>query len=183
MSYINAEKVLPKWLIDEIRSHTGDGLIYIPPDKSSRREWGSKYNKDSYDGNHACIYPEKITDLGAVLDDITKFYKGFGISASIYHPFVKDYFSNNIEILKAHGYTYTAEDAHRVMLLTAENRINVSKRLDIRVLSGWNKRVATDILIPSGEPWEVDVTKKRAITLLLQKNSGEKDMQASCLAL
>ena len=23
-------------------------------------------NKDSYDGNHACIYPEKIKDLGAV---------------------------------------------------------------------------------------------------------------------
>ena len=23
-------------------------------------------NKDSYDGNHACIYPQRITDLGAV---------------------------------------------------------------------------------------------------------------------
>ena len=33
-------------------------------------------NKDSYDGNHACIYPEKITNLGAVLDDITAFYRG-----------------------------------------------------------------------------------------------------------
>lgn len=42
MSYINAEKVLPAWLMDEIRSYTGDGLIYIPPDKSIRREWGSK---------------------------------------------------------------------------------------------------------------------------------------------
>ena len=42
MSYINAEKVLPAWLIDEIRNYTGDGLIYIPPDKSIRREWGSK---------------------------------------------------------------------------------------------------------------------------------------------
>lgn len=60
------------------------------------------------------------------------------------------------------AFALTAEEAHRVTLLTAENRINVPKRLDIRVLSGWNERVATDILIPSGEPWEVEVTKKRA---------------------
>ncbi len=65
-------------------------------------------NKDSYDGNHACIYPDKITDLGAVLDDITEFYKKLGIRASIFHPFEKDYFKNNIETLKKHGYTYTA---------------------------------------------------------------------------
>jgi len=42
MSYINAEKVLPAWLIDEIRNYISDGLIYIPPAKSSRKEWGSK---------------------------------------------------------------------------------------------------------------------------------------------
>lgn len=42
MSYINAEKVLPEWLVDIIRSYTGDGLIYIPPEQSSRRKWGSK---------------------------------------------------------------------------------------------------------------------------------------------
>lgn len=42
MSYINAEKVLPAWLIEEIRSYTGGGLVYIPPDKSARCEWGSK---------------------------------------------------------------------------------------------------------------------------------------------
>lgn len=42
MSYINAEKVLPARLIEEIRRYAGDGLIYIPPDRSTRREWGSK---------------------------------------------------------------------------------------------------------------------------------------------
>lgn len=42
MSYINAEKVLPEWLISEIRNYTGDGLIYIPPDRAVRREWGSR---------------------------------------------------------------------------------------------------------------------------------------------
>lgn len=118
-------------------------------------------NKDSYDGNHACIYPDKITDLGAVLEDITAFYQKLAIRASIYHPFEKDYFRNNIEILKAHGYTYTAEEAHRVMLLTEKNSIVVPKRLAIQVLNEWDERVATDILLPSGEPWEIEVTKKR----------------------
>lgn len=42
MSYINAEKVLPAWLIDEIRNYISDGLIYIPPAKPLRKEWGSK---------------------------------------------------------------------------------------------------------------------------------------------
>ncbi len=42
MSYINAKEVLPKKLLDEVRSYTGDGLIYIPPEKPSCRAWGSK---------------------------------------------------------------------------------------------------------------------------------------------
>ncbi|MCH5274169.1 MAG: hypothetical protein J1E35_10875 [Lachnospiraceae bacterium] len=41
MSYINAEKVLPAWLVKKIRGYVGDGLLYIPPDKSSRKKWGS----------------------------------------------------------------------------------------------------------------------------------------------
>ena len=129
------------------------------------REYGILFymenNKDSYDGNHACIYPHKITYLGEVLDDIMQFYTGLGIRASIYHPFKKDYFKRNEDILRAHGYTYTPEDDHRVMILTEANQIITSKSLDIRVLNEWDDRVATDILIPSGEPWEVEVTKKR----------------------
>ncbi|MCH5263079.1 MAG: hypothetical protein J1F42_09205 [Lachnospiraceae bacterium] len=42
MSYINAEKVLPEWLVDQIRNYVGDGLIYIPPVNASRRAWGSR---------------------------------------------------------------------------------------------------------------------------------------------
>ena len=126
------------------------GILFYMPD-----------NKDSYDGNHACIYPEKIRDLGLVLEDITDFYGKLGIRASIYHPYKKDYFKDNEAILNAHGYTYTPEEDHRVMLLTAENTIKESGRLDIRVLTEWDERIATDILIPGGEPWEVEVTKKR----------------------
>lgn len=42
MSYINAEKALPEWLVEQVRSYVGDGLIYIPPGKSTRRAWGSQ---------------------------------------------------------------------------------------------------------------------------------------------
>lgn len=129
------------------------------------REYGILYfmedNKDSYDGNHACIYPEKIEDLGSVLDEISDFYCKKSINFSIYHPYIKNYFSYNENVLKAHGYQYVSKPDHRVMILSAENNISVDKRLTIEVKTEWDQRVADDILIPSGEPWEIDVTKKR----------------------
>ena len=42
MSYINAKEVLPEKLLDEIRKHVGEGLLYIPPAQTKRRTWGSK---------------------------------------------------------------------------------------------------------------------------------------------
>ena len=130
------------------------------------KEYGILYymehNKDSYDGNHACILPHRITDLGDVLEDIKVFYQKLGIRASVWHPYKKDYFKNNEEILNAHGYTYTPVADRRVMLLTEKNQITTSKRLDIRILNEWDDCVASDILIPSGEPWEVEVTKRRS---------------------
>lgn len=132
---------------------------------SVKKDWGVMFymedNKTSYDGNHACIYPDKITELGAVLDEIAAFYAGKGIRASVWHPYVKDYFRDNLHVLTAHGYSYTPVPDRRVMLLKAENRIKSERRLDIRVLTEWDERVATDILIPCGEPWEIDVTKRR----------------------
>lgn len=129
------------------------------------REYGILYfmedNKDSYDGNHACIYPNKIKDLGAVLDEISDFYCKKNINFSIYHPYIKNYFSDNADVLEAHGYEYVSKPDHRVMILSAENNIFVEKRLTIEVKTEWDQRVADDILIPSGEPWEIDVTKKR----------------------
>nr|MBQ4317680.1 GNAT family N-acetyltransferase [Clostridia bacterium] len=141
--------------------------IYFPKTFASftEREYGILYymddNRDSYDGNHAFIFPDRINDLGAVIDDITGFYKDHGIRALIYHPHEKDYFRKNEQILNAHGFEYTYEPDHRVMLLNGENTIRTEKRLDIRVLDSWDERVASDILIPSGEPWEVDVTRRR----------------------
>lgn len=153
---------------DQIKKNIKQEEIEFPKRFASylEKEYGilfyMKDNKDSYDGNHACIYPEKTEDLGAVLDDITAFYAGLGIRASIWHPFVKGYFRKNEETLKAHGYSYTPEDDHRVMLLREENRITAQRRMEIRVLNEWDECVATDILLPSGEPWEVEVTRKRA---------------------
>jgi len=130
------------------------------------REWGVMYhmpgNPDSYDGNHACIEPEKITDLGAVLDEIVSFYAGRGVRASVYHPFVPGYFAENAKILAARGWRFVPEKAHRVMLLTAENALPRQRRLDIRLSDGWDGRIASDILIPAGEPWEIEVTRRRA---------------------
>lgn len=144
--------------------------IYFPKRFASytEKEYGILYYMDenpaSYDGNHVCLFPEKIADLGAVLEDITAFYhhRPVRMQPLLYHPFQKGYFREKEVELRAHGYTYTPEDDHRVMLLVDENQIRTEKRLDIRVLTGWDERVAEDILLPSGEPWEVDVTRNRA---------------------
>lgn len=126
------------------------GILFYMPD-----------NPDSYDGNHACLYPENISDLGSVLDDIAAFYRELGMRASVYHPFAEGYFRENEAILRTHGYTYVPEEPHRVMLLTGENQIAPAGQLDIRVLREWDARIAEDILLPSGEPWEIAVTKRR----------------------
>lgn len=116
-------------------------------------------NKDLHDGNHAFISPEKITNLEVVLDDINDFYTEKGITPSIYHPYTENYFSDNHSVFEAHGYTVTYEAPHRVMLLSADNEIVTEKRLDIKILNKWDEKIAGDILIPSGEPWEIDPIK------------------------
>jgi len=141
--------------------------IYFPTRfaKFEERPYGVLFymddNRDSYDGNHAFIFPEKITDLGMVLEEITAFYRTYGIHPSIYHPFCRDYFKNNLHTLTFHNYTYTPEEDHRVMLLCDENRISVQNRLEIKILHEWDQAVAEDILLPAGEPWEIEVTKRR----------------------
>lgn len=117
-------------------------------------------NHDSYDGNHAFLYPERTKDLGAALDEIASFYTARGINPSLYHPHEEGYFERNREALISHGFSDISVENHRVMLLTDENRLPASNRLDIRLISEWDERIATDILIPSGEPWEVLPTKR-----------------------
>ena len=64
MSYINAEKALPEWLVETIRSYVGDGLIYIPPVDSSRRKWGSKSGaRQMFDARNNEIRRKKIAGV------------------------------------------------------------------------------------------------------------------------
>ena len=64
MSYINAQKVLPEWLVEEIRSYVGDGLIYIPPVDSSRRKWGSKSGaRQMFDARNSEIRRKKVAGV------------------------------------------------------------------------------------------------------------------------
>lgn len=156
-----------KLLLEQTKSGIRQEEVDFPKRFASfvEKDYGVLYymseNKNSYDGNHACIYPEKIDNLGEVLDDISAFYSSKGIHCSIYHPYVKDYFKKNEDILTMHGYRYVSQPDHRVMILTDVNNIKLKKTLSFRVLTEWDERVAKDILIPSGEPWEIEVTKER----------------------
>ena len=89
--------------------------------------------KDHHDSNHAVLYPEKISDLNAVLIDIRCFYQNKGIVPAIYHPMtVENYFIDNAAILKSNGYEFmTALDA-RIMVLKRTVIIPLSNKLDIR---------------------------------------------------
>lgn len=88
--------------------------------------------KDHHDSNHAVICPEKITNLGSVLDDIKEFYQAKEITPALYHPSVEDYFIQNARTLKAHGFEFmTALDARIMTLETAEIK-PTSGKLDIR---------------------------------------------------
>lgn len=105
-------------------------------------------NRESNDSNHAVIYPDRISDLRFVLDDIAAFYKSKDMSSrfSIYHPFADDYFIRNARALKECGYQFTIYPDTRMMLLTEENRINALRRLDIRLIEKWDENIAHDVL-------------------------------------
>jgi GNAT superfamily N-acetyltransferase len=116
-------------------------------------------DKELHDGNHAVLYPEKIVDLGNVLDKITKFYLEKEIAPAIYHPFVPGYFEKNKEIFESHGYKITINDNYRFMILVEENTIKIPKRLEIKRMVSWDERISNDIIIPCGEEWEIEATK------------------------
>lgn len=120
----------------------------------------NEHNKNSYDSNHALIYKNKITDLGAVLDLITEFYINMNISPNIYQA-VEDegYFKENEDIFKEHGYSVWIEGPNNFMILNAENNIKISNELDINLITEWDERIATDICIPSNESHEIEVIK------------------------
>lgn len=130
----------------------------------AERDYGILYyntdEKDSYDSNHSIILPNKITDLGAVLEDIKHFYAELGYKeTSIYHPFVPKYFTNNLFIFEKHGFSVHIEESRRMMILIEENMLARYNRLRIERLSEWDERILTDILAPDGKNYEQSVLK------------------------
>lgn len=127
----------------------------------SERDYGTLFykqsNAQSYDSNHAVLYPERIRDLSAVLRDITAFYKARGLTPLIYHPFRRDYFEENRAVFEENGYELTIEPPNHMAVLCEESRIIPAVGLEIRRLSRWDERITNDILIPNGEGYEAPV--------------------------
>ncbi|MDF2542426.1 MAG: hypothetical protein K0S47_2144 [Herbinix sp.] len=117
-------------------------------------------NKSSYDSNHALIYKDRVSDLNTVLTSITDFYLKMRINPNIYQA-VEDegYFKENEAIFHQHGYKVWIEGPDNFMVLSAENQINSKYQLDIKLITKWDERIASDICIPSEEEHEIDVIK------------------------
>ncbi|MCL1859546.1 MAG: hypothetical protein FWF92_09995 [Oscillospiraceae bacterium] len=136
------------------------------------RDYGILYhnieNPNSGDSNHSVIYPERITDLRYVLNDIANFYESKGSSyLCIYHPFVADYFIDNAKILKECGYEFTISPDTPVMLLTEKNKIDLPKRLDIRHIANWDESINNDVL--------TCVANKEHFTTVIKNSMGENN--------
>ncbi len=120
----------------------------------------NEQNKESYDSNHALLYESKVVDLDRTLHEITKFYKGKGIKPSIYQATGdKDFFMENKELFKKNNYDVWTKEELDFMVLTEANCITSSLELDIKMISEWDERIATDICIPCNEEYEIQVIK------------------------
>ncbi len=57
MKYINAEEILPKKVLDEIRKYVDGEVIYIPKKNRIRAGWGEKNGvRDEYRERNSRIY-------------------------------------------------------------------------------------------------------------------------------
>ncbi|MDP4146535.1 MAG: GNAT family N-acetyltransferase [Bacillota bacterium] len=117
-------------------------------------------NKSSHDSNHAILYTDKIDNLDIVLDDISEFYLQRGITPRIYHPYINGFLEQNKQIFLNHGYDIEIYDSCQYMLLTGENKINVTKRLSIKRLREWDERIASQIFIPNDKEYAINVIKE-----------------------
>jgi len=157
--------------------HLGDGYTAFYSDE----------NKELWDANHAIIYPDKIKDLGRVLEEIKEFYAARQKEAAIFHPLADEhyhYFEENRDVIERCGYELSLFDDYRFLALTGENTIKRQGLIEIKLLSGWDDRIANDIILPSGEPWELASTKKLASKkncLLFVGFKGEKAVVYSWL--
>ena len=142
-------------------SLSGDGYTAFYFDESDEC-------KELHEGNHAIIYPDKIKNLGKILDEIKELYAEKHIEAAIFHPLGDEYynyFNDNRAVIEKCGYEITLESDYQFMTLSGENTINAIKKnnsLDIKLLDSWDNRIASDIILPCGERHELESTKKFA---------------------
>lgn len=118
-------------------------------------------NRDSYDSNHAVIYRDKISDLKAVLEDITEYYRERGQTPIIYQSMLDDgWFEEIKDELTAAGYRSWSE-SQKYMLPLAENMINPNPEIEVRKLDTWDDSL-TQVFLEAEEPWEIEVAKTEA---------------------
>jgi hypothetical protein len=116
-------------------------------------------DRNSHDSNHAILYPDRIIDFEQVILDIKAFYLKRNLIPRIYQPFTDGYFSDREAVLTKNKYHVEIFGKSKFMLLSAENTIHVQRRLDIRRITKWNEQIASDVYLPSGEDYAVEVEK------------------------
>ena len=117
-------------------------------------------NKDSFDSNHALIYKDRIHDIDSVLNDIIVFYRNKGIRPTIYQSISDEGFFDKIgRKLSEHDFEYYVEKQN-FMILSQKNAINPNARIIVRRETEWKDEYGVEIFEKSGEPWEIDVTKR-----------------------
>ena len=121
----------------------------------------NEHNKDSFDSNHAVLYPEHIDNLSAVLQNIADFYKMKNITPSIYHPpAVKGYFTEHEKTFLECGFKITNAESRRISILSEKSRVVPNGTIKVRKLTEWDPRIAEDILIPDNQPYEAPVCEE-----------------------
>jgi len=132
--------------------------------KKITKEYGFIYyndeNKGSYDSNHAILFPDCITNLANVLDDITQFYLDKNITPRIYQLFINRYFETNKEIFINKGYVVNEYGINKYMLLGKSNSLIIKDHTKCQLLRQWDQDIEEHIFIPSGEEYEIPVVKK-----------------------
>ena len=131
----------------------------------TERPWGilfhNEANRDSYDSNHALICRDRVTDLPAVLQEITEFYLSRGLHPVIYQSIMDEgWFGGIGPQLSAAGYRSWLE-MQTYMALTAENAIVPDPAIDVRQEPVWRDEFGTHIFEAAGEPWEIPVVRRQ----------------------
>lgn len=73
MKYINANKILPDMLVEELQKYVQAGYIYIPAKDEQHKSWGelSGYRKELYERNEIII---KKYQNGVSIEELAEEY-------------------------------------------------------------------------------------------------------------